>query len=56
MVGDNAWRAVAALLQADSRTLAGHPKDRPWTAKERRLAAAALQHWWKRHRKDYLEK
>lgn len=51
-VGDNAWRAVAALLKADPRTLAGHPTDRPWTAAERKEAATAVQRWWKAHGKE----
>ena len=55
-LGDNAWRAVASLLESDPRALASHPVDRPWTAAERKAAAAAVQKWWKDHRKDYLDK
>jgi hypothetical protein len=54
--GDNAMRALAVLLKADPRTLAGHPTDRPWTSTERKAAAAAVQKWWKEKRKDYVEK
>jgi hypothetical protein len=54
--GDNAWRAVATLLEADPRRLAGHPMDKPWTAAERRAAASAVQRWWKDHRRDYVGK
>jgi hypothetical protein len=55
-VGDNALRALAILLKADPRALAGHPTDRPWTAAGRKAAAAAVQKWWKEKRKDYVEK
>jgi hypothetical protein len=55
-VGDNAFRAVALLLEADPRKLAGYSVDKPWTAAERKAAAAAVQKWWKEHRKEYLEK
>src|SRR5262249_13251436 len=51
-VGDNALRALATLLKADARSLAGHPTDRVWTAAERKSAAAAVQAWWKNHRKE----
>ncbi len=51
-VGDNALRALAVLLKADPRQLAGHPVDRPWTAAERKAAAAAVQKWWKEKGKD----
>jgi hypothetical protein len=30
-VGDNAWRAVAKLLEADPRKLAGQPTEKAWT-------------------------
>jgi hypothetical protein len=49
-VGDNAWRALASLLGTDPRRLAQYPTDKPWTAPERRLAAAAFQRWWGMHR------
>jgi hypothetical protein len=55
-VGDNAWRAVAALVSSDPRKLAGAPTEKAWTAAERRSAAGAFQRWWKDHRKDYIEK
>lgn len=55
-VGDNALRALAILLKADPRALAGHPTDRPWTAAERKAAAATVQKWWKEKRKDYVDK
>ncbi len=55
-LGDNAWRAVAALLEADPRTLAGHPTDKPWTSAERRSAATAVQTWWKGHRSEHMGK
>ncbi|GEM_PF-6640935 len=55
-LGDNAWRAVAALLKADPRTLAGHPTDKAWTASERKAAATAVQKWWKLHRTEYVDK
>jgi hypothetical protein len=55
-VGDNAFRAVAMLLEADPRKLAGYSVDKPWTAAERKAAAAAVQNWWKEHGKKYLEK
>ncbi|HET6251292.1 MAG TPA: hypothetical protein VFE47_26650 [Tepidisphaeraceae bacterium] len=55
-LGDNAWRALGALLKADPRTLAGYPTDRPWTAAERQSAAKAVQAWWKTHRKEFVEK
>ncbi len=54
-VGDNAWRAVATLVAADPRKLAGYPVDHPWTADERKAAAAAVQAWWKDHRKAYAD-
>lgn len=54
-VGDNAWRALSALLKCDPRTLAHHPVDRPWTASERKAAALAVQRWWKEHRREYTE-
>lgn len=55
-VGDNAWRALATLLKSDPRTLAAHAADKPWTAAERKAAAAAVQKWWKDHRKEFVEK
>lgn len=55
-LGDNAWRALATLLNADPRALAAHPTDRPWTPDERHQAAKAVQTWWKAHRGEYLEK
>jgi hypothetical protein len=55
-IGDNAWRALAALLNDDPRTLAGYPADRPWTDNERIAAAKALQVWWKQHRGEYVGK
>jgi len=55
-VGDNAWRALAKLLDADPRKLAGQGTEKPWTAAERKSASAAFQRWWKDHRKDYVEK
>lgn len=55
-VCDNAWRALAVLLQADPRTLAGYPTDNAWTAAERKVAAKAFQAWWKDHRKEFVEK
>jgi hypothetical protein len=55
-VGDNAWRALATLLEADPRTLAKIPADQPWTAAERKSASLAFQGWWKDHRKDYTGK
>jgi hypothetical protein len=55
-VGDNAWRAVTTLLEADPRTLAKHPAEKAWTPTERKAAAAAVQKWWKDHRKDYAGK
>lgn len=55
-VGDNAWRALATLLEADPRALSGHPTDKLWTAAERKSAAAAFQRWWKEHRDEHVEK
>jgi hypothetical protein len=55
-LGDNAWRAVTVLLKSDPRTLAKYPTDHPWTAAERKAAAAAVQKWWKAHRSEYVEK
>jgi hypothetical protein len=55
-VGDNAFRAVANVLKADPRRLAGYSVDKPWTAAERKAAAAAVQKWWKGHKKEYLDK
>jgi hypothetical protein len=54
-LGDNSWRAVARLLKADPRTLAGYPTDKPWTNEERRAAAAAVQKWFKQHRSEYVK-
>ena len=54
-LGDNAWRAVAALLKSDPRTLAGYPTDHPWTPAERRAAGKAVQAWWKNHRVEFVE-
>jgi hypothetical protein len=54
-VGDNAWRALASLLEADPRTLSGHPLDKVWTPAERKSAASAFQRWWKDHRKEHVE-
>jgi hypothetical protein len=55
-LGDNAWRAIAVLLKADPRTLAGIPTDKPWTAAECKSAAAAFQAWWKAHRAEQVDK
>ncbi|MCE9556972.1 MAG: hypothetical protein K8T91_26800 [Planctomycetes bacterium] len=55
-VGDNALRAVAMLLEADPRKLAGQSVDKPWTASERKAAATAVQKWWTMHRKEHVEK
>ncbi|HLY10993.1 MAG TPA: hypothetical protein VKW04_16955 [Planctomycetota bacterium] len=55
-LGDNAWRALASLLEADPRTLSALPVDKPWTAAERTSEAAAFQKWWKEHRKDRVGK
>lgn len=55
-VGDNSWRAVAKLLEADPRKLAGHSTEKAWTAAERKAAAAAVQRWWKDHRKEFVGK
>lgn len=55
-VGDNAWRALAALLEADPRTLAKVATEKPWTSSERKAAAVAVQRWWKDHRKDFIGK
>ena len=55
-VGDNAWRALASLLNDDPRALAGYPADRPWTHNERMAAAKAVQMWWKQHRGEYVGK
>jgi hypothetical protein len=55
-VGDNAWRALATLLEADPRELAGHAVDRPWTAAERKAASTAVQRWWKDHRAEHVGK
>lgn len=55
-LGDNAWRALSALLEADPRTLAKIDVDKPWTAAERKSAASAFQKWWKEHRKDHVGK
>ena len=55
-VGDNAWRALATVLEKDPRALAGAPTDKPWTVAERKSAAAAVQKWWKEHRREYVEK
>jgi len=55
-VGDNAWRALAVLLKADPRTLAGGSTDQPWTKAERQTAAKAVQAWWAGHRAEYIEK
>lgn len=55
-VGDNAWRAVATILEADPRTKAGIPTEKPWTAAERKSEAAAFQKWWKDHRKEFSGK
>jgi hypothetical protein len=55
-VGDNAWRAIAMLLKADPRTLAGIPIDHPWTSAERKSSSASFQKWWKDHRGEYVEK
>ena len=55
-VGDNALRAVAMLLEADPRKLAGQSVDKPWTATERKAAATAVQKWWTMHRKEYVDK
>ena len=52
-IGDNAFRAVAGLIEADPRALAGHPVNAPWTADERTKAAAAVQAWWKINRLKY---
>ena len=55
-VGDNAWRAVAELVKDDPRRLAGYPTDHPWTADERKAAAAAVQAWWKDHGREVADK
>jgi hypothetical protein len=55
-VGDNAWRAVATILEADPRTKAGIATEKPWTAAERKSAAAGFQKWWKDHRKEFSGK
>lgn len=55
-VGDNAWRALATLLESDPRSLAKYPSNNPWTPAERRLAAAAVQNWWESHRQEYVDK
>lgn len=55
-LGDNAFRALAVLLKADPRALARHPTDHPWTAAERKDAAAAVQTWWKAHHGEYEAK
>ena len=55
-VADNAWRALAMLLNADPRTLAGHPADRDWTTAERKAAATAVQTWWKANREKHIGK
>ena len=55
-VGDNAWRALAKLLDADPRSLASYPTEKPWTAAERKAASAAVQRWWKEHRKEFVDK
>ena len=52
-VGDNAWRAMATVLKADPRKLAGYPFDHPWNTAERHAAAASVQAWWKLHKKEY---
>jgi hypothetical protein len=52
-IGDNAWRALADLLKADPRSLAGYPTDHPWTSAERTTAAKAVQTWWKAHGAEY---
>lgn len=55
-VGDSAWCALAILLEEDPRKLAEYPTDNPWSAAERRVAATAVQRWWKMHRTEYVEK
>jgi len=54
--GDNAWRALATLLDADPRKLAGHPTEKSWTPAERKAAATAVQRWWKEHRKEFVDR
>ncbi len=54
-VGDNALRALATLLKADPRALAGLPVDHPWTAAERRTTAKALELWWQGNRYKYVK-
>lgn len=55
-VGENAWRALAALLKADPRTLAAYAIDKPWTTAEHHAASTAVQTWWKAHRTEYIDK
>jgi hypothetical protein len=53
-IGDNAFRAVAEILDADPRALAKHPVTAPWTPAERKKAATAVQAWWKDHRAEHV--
>jgi hypothetical protein len=55
-LGDNAWRALATLLEKDPRALAGVATEKPWTTAERKSCAAALQRWWKEHRAEFIDK
>ena len=45
-LGDNALRALAHLVQADPRVLAGRNPDAVWSDAERTASAKAIAAWW----------
>ncbi len=45
-VGDNALRALDAVLGCDPRSLVGHDPQAMWTDAERGTTIAALRRWW----------
>ena len=45
-LGDNALRAIAALIGCDPRVFVGRDPAAPWTDQERSATAAELRAWW----------
>ena len=48
-LGDNALRALFAVMRVDPRVLAGRSAGKAWTDAERSVCAAAIAAWWKGH-------
>ena len=53
-VGDNALRAMAAVLGEDPRGAVGRDVQAPWNEAERLATAKALQAWWTNHRDEVI--